>query len=178
MKNQKNSRKKSNLLPIAAAVVVVVAAAMVIVPKLLPKEEAQADTQKDTPAAALSEDGAAVVIDTAALSGEALFYDYDADGVTVELFAVKASDGSVRLALNTCQVCNGSPYAYFVQNGDYFICQNCGNRFASTQVGLVSGGCNPVPITQADYELRDGMILVPTEFLTLNAARFRNWKNF
>lgn len=173
MKNQKNSRKKSNLLPIAAAVVVVVAAAMVIVPKLFPKEEIQADAP-----AALSDDSSAVVIDTGALSGEAVFYDYDADGITVELFAVKASDGSVWLALNTCQVCNGSPYAYFVQNGDYFICQNCGNRFASTQVGLVSGGCNPVPITQEDYELRDGLILVSTEFLTLNAARFRNWKNF
>lgn len=175
MKKQKASPKKKNFLPVIAAVVVVAAAVAVLAPKWFPKENTQADTAA---AVTLSDDGSAVVIDPAALSEEAAFYDYDADGITVELFAVKASDGSARLALNTCQICNGSPYAYFVQAEDYFICQNCLNRFASTQVGLVSGGCNPVPITQEDYSLQDGTILIPTEFLEMNAARFTNWKNF
>lgn len=175
MKTQKASSKKKNFLPIIAAVVVVAAAVAVFAPKLFPKENTQAGTAA---AVTLSDDGSAVVIDPAALSEEAAFYDYDADGTTVELFAVKASDGSVRLALNTCQICNGSPYAYFVQTEDYFICQNCRNRFASTQVGLVSGGCNPVPITQENYSLQDGTILIPTEFLEMNAVRFTNWKNF
>lgn len=181
MKNQKKSKSKkknpnqSKLLPIAAAVVVVAVAAVVVVPKLLPGKSA---AQSDAAEAGLSDDGSAVVIDTAAVSEEAAFVDYDADGATVELFAVKASDGSIRLALNTCQVCNGSPYAYFVQEGDVFICQNCRNRFSSTQVGLVSGGCNPVPITEADYTVEDGKILVSTEFLNANAVRFTNWKNF
>ncbi len=175
MKKQKASPKKKNFLPVIAAVVVVAAAVAVLAPKWFPKENTQADTAA---AVTLSDDGSAVVIDPAALSEKAAFYDYDADGITVELFAVKASDGSARLALNTCQICNGSPYAYFVQAEDYFICQNCLNRFASTQVGLVSGGCNPVPITQEDYSLQDGTILIPTEFLEMNAARFTNWKNF
>ena len=173
MKNQKRSQKKKSPLPIVAAVIAVVAAAVVLVPKLLPRDAAPADT-----AALLSDGGSAVAIDSAVLGAEAAFFDYDADGTTVELFAVKASDGSVRLALNTCQVCNGSPYAYFVQEGDYFICQNCRNRFSSTQVGLVSGGCNPVPITEESYELRDGTILVSADFLEANAARFANWKKF
>lgn len=176
MKKQKPSqqkKQKKSPLPIVAAAVVVVAAAVVLVPKLLPKDAAPADT-----AAALPDSGSAVAIDSAVLGTEASFFDYDADGTTVELFAVKASDGSVRLALNTCQICNGSPYAYFVQEGDYFICQNCRNRFASTQVGLVSGSCNPVPITEENYELQDGMILVSAEFLEANAARFTNWKKF
>lgn len=179
MKNQKKSKSKkkdqSKLLPIAAAVVVVAVAAVVVVPKLLPEKSA---AQTDAAAASLSDDGSAVVIDTAAVSEEAVFVDYDADGTTVELFAVKASDGSIRLALNTCQVCNGSPYAYFVQEGNVFICQNCRNRFVTTQVGLVSGGCNPVPITESDYTVEDGKILVSTEFLDANAVRFTNWKNF
>ena len=177
MKNQKPTQKKKqkqkNPLPIVAAAVVVVAAAVMLVPKLLPR-----DAVPESAGASLSDDGSAVVIDSAALGAEASFYDYDAEGTTVELFAVRASDGSVRLALNTCQVCNGSPYAYFVQEGDYFICQNCRNRFASAQVGLVSGGCNPVPITEADYDLQDGTILVSAEFLEANAARFTNWKKF
>lgn len=174
MKSQKAPRKKINPLPIVTAVIAVAVVVCVLVPRLLPKE----DTAGAATAAGLSGDGSALVIDTGELSEEAAFYDYDADGITVELFAVKASDGSIRLALNTCQVCNGSPYAYFVQEGDYFVCQNCGNRFASTQVGIVSGGCNPVPITEEDYSLQDGSILIPTEFLEANAVRFTNWKNF
>lgn len=129
-------------------------------------------------AVALSADGTAVAVDTAQLSDSAVFFDYDADGVTVELFAVAAPDGSARLALNTCQVCNGSPYAYFVQSGDSFVCQNCMNRFSCSQVGVVSGGCNPVPITSADYEEQDGVLSVPVTFLSDNAYRFANWKQF
>ena len=84
----------------------------------------------------------------------------------------------MRLALNTCQVCNGSPYAYFVQEGDEFVCQNCHNRFSSTDVGKVSGGCNPVPITAEDYREENGALIVPYSFLEENAARFTNWKKF
>lgn len=176
-KNGKKTQKKKqgfNPLPIVAAVVIVAAALTVAVPKLTRSEPAE----EQGGAALLSEDGGAVAVDTAELSAAASFYDYDADGTTVELFAVEASDGSIRLALNTCQVCNGSPYAYFVQDGDYFICQNCRNRFASTQVGLVSGGCNPVPITEENYSVQDGKILISAEFLKENAVRFANWKKF
>lgn len=173
-KTVSGKKRRNRFLPLLAAVVIVAAAAVMIVPKLLPGESVQADGA----AADLSADGSAVVIDTAAVSETAMFIDYDAGGTTVELFAVRASDGSVRLALNTCQVCNGSPYAYFVQTGNVFICQNCRNRFSSSQVGLVSGGCNPVPITGADYTAEDGTILVSTAFLDANAVRFANWKNF
>ena len=174
---KKKAGKRSGLLPAVAVVVAAAAALAVLAAKLLPRNTG-ADTGGEAHAAVLSEDGTALVIDTAALSESASFFDYDVDGTTVELFAVMASDGTVRLALNTCQVCNGSPYAYFVQEGDYFICQNCQNHFASTQVGLVSGGCNPVPITEEDYSQQDGTILVPVEFLRANAGRFTNWKNF
>ncbi len=123
------------------------------------------------------EDGG-LVIQAADIDSTASYFDYDADGITVEVFAVRASDGSVRLALNTCQVCNGSPYAYFEQDGDAFVCQNCRNRFPSTAVGLVSGGCNPVSITADTYTEEDGVITVPVSFLDDNADRFTNWKQF
>ena len=176
--NKQKQKKKVNYLPIVAAVVVVAAALALLVPRLLPGEAGTGAGGDTSAAAQLSEDGASFVIDAEALSETASFFTYDADGTTVEFFAVTASDGTVRLALNTCQVCNGSPYAYFVQEGDYFVCQNCGNRFASTQVGLVSGGCNPVPITEDSYSLQDGRILVSTAFLQENAVRFTNWKKF
>ena len=171
----KASTRKRSMLPFFAAVIAAAAALILLVPKLLQTQPESADTPS---AVHRSDDGSAVVLDTASVSGEAAFYDYDANGITVELFAVKATDGSIRLAPNTCQVCSGSPYAYFVQEGDSFICQNCRNSFASTQVGLVSGGCNPVPIMEEDYLLQNGEILISTAFLEENAARFANWKNF
>ncbi len=112
------------------------------------------------------------------VSTQASYYDIEIDGTTVEIFAVLASDGSVRLAMNTCQVCNGSPYAYFEQDGDDFVCQNCGNHFSSDEIGLTSGGCNPVPITEDDYSEENGIITVSSSFLEKNAYRFSNWKQF
>ena len=35
-----------------------------------------------------------------------------------------------------------------MQKGEYLVCNNCGNRFLATQVELIKGGCNPVPITR------------------------------
>lgn len=119
-----------------------------------------------------------IVIRSEEIGSEASYFDYDADGTTVEVFAVRASDDTVRLALNTCQVCNGSPYAYFEQDGDEFVCQNCGNHFDAAEVGLESGGCNPVPITEDVYTEQDGTITIPAEFLEDNAARFAKWKAF
>lgn len=112
------------------------------------------------------------------VSTQASYYDIEIDGTTVEIFAVLASDGSVRLAMNTCQVCNGSPYAYFEQEGDDFVCQNCGNHFSSDEIGLTSGGCNPVPITEDDYSEENGIITVSSSFLEKNAYRFSSWKQF
>jgi uncharacterized membrane protein len=68
----------------------------------------------------------------------------------MEVFAVKAGDGTVCTAFNTCQVCNGSPKAYFKQTGTSVQCQNCGNKFPMSRVGIESGGCNPVPILDGE----------------------------
>ncbi len=119
-----------------------------------------------------------IKINVADVGTQASYYDIEVDGTAVEIFAVLASDGTVRLAMNTCQVCNGSPYAYFEQDRDYFICQNCGNRFSSDRIGLISGGCSPVPITEDDYTEEKGVVTVSETFLAENAYRFSNWKHF
>lgn len=168
-KTKKKPRK--NPLPVIAGAVVLVAALVLLLPKLVQK-----DTSGQTDTALSS--GQDLVIQAAEIGSTASYFDYDAGGTTVQVLAVRASDDTVRLALNTCQVCNGSPYAYFEQDGDTFVCQNCKNRFASVAVGLVSGGCNPVPITAETYREQDGTITVPAAFLEENAVRFRNWKKF
>ena len=158
-------KRKISILPILAAAVAIVAVSVTLMPKT---------TQESI---SLAENGD-VILRAEEIGTEASYFDYDANGTTVQLFAVRASDGTVRLALNTCQVCNGSPYAYFVQDGDWFICQNCMNRFASTNVGILSGGCNPIPITDQVYTKQDGVITIPASFLVENAPLFQNWKNF
>ena len=165
-KHTKKTKGGINPLPILAGVVVLAAAAVLLFPRLSPGETSGASDSTALPA------GSDLVIRTEEIGAEASYFDYDANGITVQVFAVRASDGTVRLALNTCQVCNGSPYAYFEQEGDAFICQNCGNRFASTAVGRMSGGCNPVPITEETYTEQDGTITVPAAFLEDNAPRF------
>lgn len=173
----KQETKHRNLLPLIAAVVVIAAAAVTLMPKATADEESPTQVSQPSENGPLADSGD-LVIQTGDIGTEASYFDYDANGTTVQVFAVQASDGTIRLALNTCQVCHGSPYAYFVQDGDLFICQNCMNRFASAEIGIVSGGCRPVPITDDVYTQQDGTIVIPAAFLEENAALFTNRKNF
>lgn len=177
--NKKNAEKKINPLPIIAVAVVIVAAISIIVPSLTkdkPDENGATDPvsqiQQPTPQEAAGD----IIIDESSISSTAAFYDYDANGTTIEIFAVKASDGSSRIAFNTCQSCYGSPYAYFIQQEDVLQCQNCGQYFELDSVGTVHGGCNPIPITEENYENSDGKITVSAEFLEQYKAAFSNWK--
>jgi len=68
------------------------------------------------------------------ITPKAVFFPLEIDGTKMEVLAVKAPDGTVRTAFNTCQVCHGSGKAYFKQEGDVLICQNCGRRFKTNQV--------------------------------------------
>lgn len=106
-----------------------------------------------------------IVIDTTNIGSKATFYNYNADGTTIRLFAVKASDGTIRMAFNTCQVCNPSPKAYFVQNGKNFICQNCKNSFSTDNIGKERGGCNPIPITTDERIDGENTITITKQFI-------------
>ena len=53
-----------------------------------------------------------------------ILLSYEYKNVTIGLLAVKDSKGNVKVVVNTCQSCDGSPYTYFVQVGDKMLCQN------------------------------------------------------
>lgn len=116
------------------------------------------------------------VIQTAGISETATFYPIVVDGIAMELFAVKAPDGTIRTAFNTCQVCYDSGRGYYVQEGDTLVCQNCGNRFKTSDVEKVRGGCNPLPIVEEYKTVDENTITIP--FALLQAAKefFANWK--
>jgi uncharacterized membrane protein len=77
--------------------------------------------------------------------GNAHFYYFNSNGVRVNYFILKDSEGVIRAAFETCDVCYGAKKGYR-QDGDYMICNNCGQRFASTKINILSGGCNPAPL--------------------------------
>jgi uncharacterized membrane protein len=117
-----------------------------------------------------------LVIPTAEVSQNAVFYPVDIEGVRLEVIAVKAPDGTIRTAFNTCQVCYGSGRGYYKQEGNLLVCQNCGNRFRMSQVEVRSGGCNPVPIFAANKTVTKDSITISKKFLKEAKAIFGRWK--
>jgi uncharacterized membrane protein len=117
-----------------------------------------------------------LVIRLAEVTENAIFYPVDIEGTRLEILAVKAPDGSVRTAFNTCQVCYASGRGFYKQQGTVLVCQNCGNRFRMSQVGVRSGGCNPVPILPANKTATDTTITISKNFLKEAKGIFARWK--
>ncbi|MDR0450754.1 MAG: DUF2318 domain-containing protein [Treponema sp.] len=117
-----------------------------------------------------------LVIPVAEISENAVFYPVDIGGTRLEVLAVKAPDGSIRTAFNTCQVCYSSGRGFYKQQGTVLVCQNCGNRFRMSQVGTRSGGCNPVPIFPADKKVTDTSITISKDFLREAKVIFARWR--
>lgn len=138
-----------------------------------PTTEATAEAAESTQSAAQS---SGLVISLDALSETPTMFDWTQDGVQMQVIALKDEDGTPHLAYNTCQVCAGSPYAYFEYVSGYLVCQNCGNAFPLSSVGRVGGGCNPMPT--AEYETQDGSIILSEETLANASSSFVNWKAF
>lgn len=106
----------------------------------------------------------------------ASFYSYESNGTYMEVIAVRANDGSVRTAFNTCQVCYNSGRGYYEQLGDELICNNCGNRFTIDQIELIKGGCNPVPILSGMKAEDDTQIVIFKDSLVEYEPLFISWK--
>ena len=114
-----------------------------------------------------------IVIETDDITEIATFVNYEVDGVTIQFIVVRASDGTVRIAFNTCQSCTPSPNAYFVQEGNYFVCQNCQTKFLIDEIGLKKGGCNPAPVEEKTES--DGVITIPKDYADSMKDNFENW---
>ena len=129
----------------------------------------------ETVEAALNENGD-IVIPLDQITETASFYTYNELDSKMEIIAVKASDGTIRTAFNTCQVCYSSGKGYYKLEDGLLTCQNCGNQFAMDQVEVTKGGCNPVPITD-EYKVTDNeKVTIPKEFLEEAQVIFDNWK--
>jgi uncharacterized membrane protein len=77
--------------------------------------------------------------------GKAHFFRFKTGGKDVDFFVIKSKDGQLRTALNACDVCFPAKKGY-TQQGDFMVCNNCGQKFHSARVMDVKGGCNPSPL--------------------------------
>lgn len=81
--------------------------------------------------------------------GKAHYFSYKAQGKTIKFFVLKSRDGVIRAAFDACDVCFPKRKGY-TQAGDYMICNNCGQRFHSTKINVLKGGCNPAPLRRTN----------------------------
>jgi uncharacterized membrane protein len=88
--------------------------------------------------------------------GRAHYFEHKHGSITIRYFVVKSADGVLRAAFDACDVCwpAGKGYA---QDGEFMVCRNCGQRFHSTKVNEVKGGCNPAPL---ERRMENGMLLI------------------
>ena len=121
----------------------------------------------------LNDDGN-IIIKTNDITTKAMYISYEYEGITIGLLAVRDSKNNVKVVVNTCQSCGGSPNAYFVQVGNKIQCQNCKNMFAIDELdNLEDGGCNPIAIK--DKKIQDGVITIDVEQLKELKDEFKNW---
>ena len=127
---------KKWILPGIAALAAVIAIAVTVA---LPAGD------RTTGSAYAEQDGDGnVVIRKSALSSDQVSFIRIAEDSNIELLARLGDDGGISVALGTCQSCNGSPRAYYTQEGDVLRCNNCGLTFPLAVLDAPGGGCHPL----------------------------------
>ncbi len=77
--------------------------------------------------------------------GRAHFYAYEGGSGAVRFFLIRKDDGSIGVALDACNSCYRAKRGYR-QDGKRVVCNNCNMAFDPKDVGIVTGGCNPIPV--------------------------------
>lgn len=169
-----NQKQRKGLL-ISIAAIAVIAAGIFAEKALFPQQNAKKiqDVSQNANAVQASGD---MVIQKSSVTSTPSFYPYEVNGIKMEVIAVKASDGSIRTAFNTCQVCYSSGRGYYKLDGNTLVCQNCGNRFSADQVEQQKGGCNPIGITKEYKTETDQSITLKKDFFEQTQKIFANWK--
>lgn len=148
---------KKWILPGIAALAAVIAIAVTVA---LPAGD------RTTDSAYAEQDGDGnVVIRKSALSADQVSFIRIAEDSNIELLARLGDDGGISVALGTCQSCNGSPRAYYTQEGDVLKCNNCGLTFPLAVLDAPGGGCHPLMFSSAFVQESEGEIRLNLEAL-------------
>ena len=77
--------------------------------------------------------------------GRPHYYKIDLSEKEIKFFVLMSDDGIVRVAFDACDVCYPEARGYR-QEGDFMICNNCGQSFHESRINIIKGGCNPAPV--------------------------------
>ena len=96
-------------------------------------------------------------------------YSFDVNGVKVNYFVGRGSDGKVRTAFDACDVCGG--YKGYRQRGIDVVCINCGRTFKISDLGTNNkgGGCWP---SHLEHKIEGGNVIIKKSDLKNGAFRF------
>lgn len=97
---------------------------------------------------------------TAFQDGKAKYFQFSPSAnQKIRFFVVKSTDGIIRAAFDACDVCWRSKKGY-VQQAHDMVCLNCGMKFRTDKVNVVTGGCNPSALKRT---AKDGNIIITQE---------------
>jgi uncharacterized membrane protein len=171
-KKKSSAAKKKN-----RTLIVLLGAAVLLIAVFVSVKGLSGTGEKASAAArAQAQQGGDIKIAKSEITETATFMPYDAGGTYMEIVAVKAPDGTIRTAFNTCQVCYDSGRGYYVQEGNELVCQNCGNRFKISQIEKEKNGCNPIPILEEDKTDDGTTITITEDAIGPYAEYFSSWK--
>lgn len=177
MKKKTKNVEKNKKIVVIAIIILIAIITIVCVIAFVPKNQetiGHQNTQARVIDAVLNDNGD-VKINLEDLDiANSTFINYVSNGTNIELVAIKDSKDNIDVAFNTCQVCNGSPKAYFVQENGKLVCKNCGNSFSLKSIGASANGCNPMTILDNDVTKTDTGILISKEMLRENEILFLN----
>lgn len=177
IKKENKQNKKSNFTTIVLTLALLILVGFTLVSKLNNSKDNDKASSTNKQGKTVLNDNGDLVITKSDISAKATFYPVEVDGTKLEVIAVEAPDGTIRTAFNTCQVCFSSGRGYYVQQNDALVCQNCGNRFKTSDVEVSRGGCNPVPIFDDEKTVTDDTIVISKDFLGEAKQIFANWKS-
>jgi uncharacterized membrane protein len=92
--------------------------------------------------------------------GKARYFEYKpAPNQRIRFFVVKSTDGIIRAAFDACEKCYRAKKGY-VQEGNDMVCINCGLKFRTDKVNVVTGGCNPSALKRTT---KDGQVIIAVQ---------------
>jgi uncharacterized membrane protein len=116
-------------------------------------------------------DSGSVEIVESDVTDQAKYYTHKAKGTEVRFFAVRGTDGEVRVAFDACDVCYSEKKGYR-QVGTEMKCNNCGNQYGYDDLGTknIRGGCWPSYLPR---DITGGKVVVDIKDLENKAYMFK-----
>lgn len=184
MKKRTAEMKRSNkwILPLAAGMMAVLALIVVFfIPKSTDNEGSSTITSGQNQASVTAQPADVVaetdgegnlVIYSDRLSSDRISFIRISEDSRIELLARLGEDDKVKAALGTCQSCNGSPGAYYTQEGDELKCNNCGLTFPISVLDSPGGGCHPIMLNDEIVQYDGNNLVIDLDGLAVYEELF------